>query len=171
MTAAMAMPSNTAETFLVHFFGAGLADDRYVVERYRADGDIVPAPVEALAAKGRPKIKRATVTLKAVKELRPTTCRRRRDRILRFKSTLHAGRYASMRKGIVAHETCIDDTNVAQPGDFDTVSRQNDSQPARRPLPYDQFHDHVRFPWSRLIWLRPKPASASFWTRSRRGRR
>ena len=55
MTAAMAMPGNTAETFLVHFFGTGLADDRYVVERYkaRADGDVVPAPVEALAAKGR----------------------------------------------------------------------------------------------------------------------
>ncbi len=32
MTAAMAMPGNTAETFLVHFFGAGLADDHYVVE-------------------------------------------------------------------------------------------------------------------------------------------
>ena len=49
MTAAMAMPGNTAETFLVHFFGTGLADDRYVVERFRAraDGDIVPAPAEA----------------------------------------------------------------------------------------------------------------------------
>ena len=45
MTAAMAMPGNTAETFLVHFFGTGLADDLYVVERFRAraDGDIVPA--------------------------------------------------------------------------------------------------------------------------------
>ena len=55
MTAAMAKPGNTAETFLVHFFGTGLADDRYVVQRIRAraDGDIVPAPAEALAAKGR----------------------------------------------------------------------------------------------------------------------
>ena len=46
MTAAMAMPGNTADTFVVHFFGTGLADDCYVVERYRAraDGDIVPAP-------------------------------------------------------------------------------------------------------------------------------
>ena len=25
------MPGNTAETFLVHFFGTGLPDDRYVV--------------------------------------------------------------------------------------------------------------------------------------------
>ena len=73
MTAAMAMPGNTAETFLVHFFGTGLADDRYVVERFRAraDGDIVPAPAEALAAKGRCKVKRATATLKAVREMRP----------------------------------------------------------------------------------------------------
>ncbi len=46
-----------------------------MVERYkaRADGDIVPAPAEALAAKGRRKVKRTTVTLKAVKELRPAT--------------------------------------------------------------------------------------------------
>ncbi len=48
MTAATAMPGNTANTFLVHFFGTGLADDRYVVERFRAraDGGIVPAPAE-----------------------------------------------------------------------------------------------------------------------------
>ena len=30
MTAAMAMPGDTAATFLVHVFGTGLADDRYV---------------------------------------------------------------------------------------------------------------------------------------------
>ncbi len=75
MTAAMAIPGNTAETFLVHFFGTGLADDRYVVERFRAraDGDIVPAPAEALVAKNRRKTKRATATLKAVREMRPAT--------------------------------------------------------------------------------------------------
>ena len=73
MTAAMAMPGNTAETFLVHFFGTGLADDRYVVERFRAraDGDIVPAPAEAPRAKGRRSTRRMTVTLKAVREMRP----------------------------------------------------------------------------------------------------
>ena len=73
MTAAMAIPGNTAETFLVHFFGTGLTDDRYVVERFRAraDGDIVPAPAEAVAAKGRRKAKRSTATLKAVREMRP----------------------------------------------------------------------------------------------------
>ena len=73
MSTAIAMPGNTADTFLVHFFGGGLADERYVVERFkaRADGDIVPAPAEALAAKGRRKTKLTTATLKAVREMRP----------------------------------------------------------------------------------------------------
>ncbi len=74
MTAAtMAMPGNTAETFLVHFFGTGLADERYVVERFRAcaDGDIVPAPAEALAAKGRCKTKRIVVSRKEAEAMRP----------------------------------------------------------------------------------------------------
>ena len=73
MTAAMAVPGNTADTFLVHFFGGGLADDRYVVERFKAlaDGDIRPCHAEAPArGKGR-KAKRVTATLRAVKELRP----------------------------------------------------------------------------------------------------
>ena len=35
MTAAIAIPGNTASTFLTHFFGGGLADDRYVVNRSR----------------------------------------------------------------------------------------------------------------------------------------
>lgn len=34
MSAAMAIPGNTAATFLTHFFGPGLADSRYVVERF-----------------------------------------------------------------------------------------------------------------------------------------
>ena len=71
----MAMPGNTAETFLVHFLGTGLADDSNVVKRYRfrADGDIVPAPAEAPAAKGGRKVKRTTATLKAVRGMRPAT--------------------------------------------------------------------------------------------------
>ena len=36
MTTAIAIPGNTASTFLTHFFGKGLADDTYVVERFRA---------------------------------------------------------------------------------------------------------------------------------------
>ena len=50
MTTAMAMPGNMAATFLVHFFGSGLADEKYVVERFMAlaDGDIAPGPARGL---------------------------------------------------------------------------------------------------------------------------
>lgn len=48
-----------------------------------------------------------------------------------IKSTLHAGRYTSMHKGIVAHETCINDTNVGQLGDFDTVFLCIDGHPIK----------------------------------------
>ena len=48
-----------------------------------------------------------------------------------IKSTLHAGRYGSMREGIVAHETCIDDTNVGQLGDFDSVFLCMDGHPIK----------------------------------------
>ena len=34
MTAAIARPGHSAATFLTHFFGSGLADDTYVVERF-----------------------------------------------------------------------------------------------------------------------------------------
>ena len=73
MTAAMAMPGNTADTFLVHFFGTGLADERYVVEKFhaRADGDIVPVPAVPTGAKGRRKAKRAVVSRKQAEAMRP----------------------------------------------------------------------------------------------------
>ena len=73
MNSAMAMPGNTAATFLVHLFGSGLADDRYVVERFKAhaDGDIRPWPGEAPVKGTGPRVKRVTATLKAVRELRP----------------------------------------------------------------------------------------------------
>ena len=77
----MAMPGNTAATFLVHFFGSGLSDERYVVERFmaRADDDIRPVRPEAspdrgpgqAKAKGRRKAKRVTATLNEVREMRP----------------------------------------------------------------------------------------------------
>ena len=72
MNSAIAVPGNTADTFLVDFFGGGFADKRYVVERFKAhaDSDIRPWPGEAVAkGKGR-RAKRVTATLKAVKELR-----------------------------------------------------------------------------------------------------
>ena len=74
MNTAIAVPGNTANTFLVHLFGSGLADDRYLVERFRAmiDGDIRRCPNEAPGkGKGRRKAKFATASLKAVKEMRP----------------------------------------------------------------------------------------------------
>ena len=73
MTTALAVPDNTASTFLTHIFGTGLVDDRYVVERFkaRADGDIRPWSGEAAAKKGRRGTKRATASLRAVKEMRP----------------------------------------------------------------------------------------------------
>ena len=74
MSAALAIPGNTAATFLTHFFGPGLADDdRYVVERFKAmaDGDIRRCPDPAPSGRRRRKAKAVTATLKAVKEIRP----------------------------------------------------------------------------------------------------
>ena len=77
MITAMAIPGNTASTFLTHFFGSGLADERYVVERFKAqaDGDIRRSPGQepATAKKGRRKAKRVTATLNEVKEMRPAS--------------------------------------------------------------------------------------------------
>ena len=75
MTKAMAIPGNTAETFLIHIFGQGLEDDRYVVvERFRAmaDGSIRRCDGDGpVTAKRRRKARSVTATLKAVRELRP----------------------------------------------------------------------------------------------------
>ncbi len=74
MNTAIAVPGNTASTFLTHFFGGGLSDDCYVVERFKAlvNGDIRRCADEAPAAKkGRRKTKLATATLKAVQAMRP----------------------------------------------------------------------------------------------------
>ncbi|MCY4237448.1 MAG: hypothetical protein OXC93_03710, partial [Rhodospirillaceae bacterium] len=49
--AARVESSSSTPPFLVHFFGSGLTDDRYVVARFKAhaDGDIRPWPGEAPA--------------------------------------------------------------------------------------------------------------------------
>ena len=62
-----------ARTFLVHMFGLGLEDERYVVERFKSmtNGDIRPLSVDGQAKKGRRKARRTTVSLKAVKAMRP----------------------------------------------------------------------------------------------------
>ena len=68
MQAAQALSGNTT-TFLTHIFGDGLADDRYVVQRYKSmvDGDIRPVAAEAPKGKGRRKAKPTVMSLKAVK--------------------------------------------------------------------------------------------------------
>ena len=74
MTTAIALPGDTASTFLTHFFGSGLSDDTYVVERFRTlvDGDIRRCPDKAPAnGKGERKATYATASRKAVLELRP----------------------------------------------------------------------------------------------------
>ena len=73
MTAAMAMPSNTASTFLIHHFGGGLdVDDRFVVERFRAhvDGDIRPVEAGMACAKGRREAKRVVVSREEAEAMR-----------------------------------------------------------------------------------------------------
>ena len=72
MHAAIAVPGK-ASTILTHLFGHGLADERYVVERFQAmaDGDIRRWPGDAAAAKGRRKAKHTIMSRKAVRDMRP----------------------------------------------------------------------------------------------------
>ena len=62
-----------AQTFLIHLFGCGLEDDRYVIERYRslANGEIRPVRAGQPKAKGRRGQRRTIATLSAVRKLRP----------------------------------------------------------------------------------------------------
>ena len=62
-----------AQTFLVHLFGRGLDDDRYVVERYRslASGEIEPVQAERPKTKGRRKPRPTIASASAVKRMRP----------------------------------------------------------------------------------------------------
>ncbi len=62
-----------AQTFLIHLFGRGLEDDRYVIERYKslANGEIRPVRAEQPKAKGRRGQRRTIASLSAVKNLRP----------------------------------------------------------------------------------------------------
>ena len=74
MTAAMAMPGNTASTFLIHYFGGGLdGDDRFVVERFKAlaCGNIRPVQTETANPKGRRKAKRIVVSREEAEAMRP----------------------------------------------------------------------------------------------------
>ena len=63
-------PHGDAHTFLTHFVGGGLDDDRYIVERCRslAIGDIVLVSIDQRNPKGRRKARRTILPLKAVEK-------------------------------------------------------------------------------------------------------
>ena len=48
-----------------------------------------------------------------------------------YKPSFHADRYSRMRKGLVSHNTCIDETNVQQLGEFGTVFLCIDGHPIK----------------------------------------
>ena len=62
-----------AQTFLIHLFGRGLEDNRYVVEKYRSrpDGQIEPVQPERPRTKGRRKQRLMIASLAAVRKMRP----------------------------------------------------------------------------------------------------
>ena len=72
MQAALA-PRGDARTFLTHFVGSGLDDERYVIQHYRsqADGDIVPIDADGRKPKGRRRPRPTVASLKQVENLRP----------------------------------------------------------------------------------------------------
>ena len=61
------------ETFLVHIFGRGLDDERYVIEKYRtlADGQIRPVEAEQPKTKRRGRQQRTIASVSAVEKMRP----------------------------------------------------------------------------------------------------
>lgn len=72
MQAALA-PRGDSRTFLTHFVGSGLDDERYVVQRYRsrANGDIVPVDTDGGRPKGRRRARPRIASLEEVEKLRP----------------------------------------------------------------------------------------------------
>ena len=72
MQAALA-PRGEARTYLTHFVGSGLNDDRYVIQRYlsQADGDIVPIDANGARPKGTRRPRSTVASLKAVERMRP----------------------------------------------------------------------------------------------------
>lgn len=62
-----------AQTFLIHLFGRGLDDERYVVETYRSlpSGEIRPVEVHQPKTRGRRGPRRKIVSRETVREMRP----------------------------------------------------------------------------------------------------
>ena len=72
MQAALA-PRGDAGTFLTHFVGSGLDDDRYVIQRYlsQGDGDIVPHDANGVRPKGRRRRRPTVASLRQAENMRP----------------------------------------------------------------------------------------------------
>ncbi len=72
MQAALA-PRGDSRTWLTHFVGSGLDDDRYVVQRYlsRANGDIVPVDDDGARPKVRRRARPGIVSREALDRLPP----------------------------------------------------------------------------------------------------
>ena len=73
MTTAMAMSGNTASTYLIHLFGTGLADERFVVEKFRAlaNGEIRPIAPAAAKKEGTAKAGRLVVSREEAEAMLP----------------------------------------------------------------------------------------------------
>ena len=72
-TEATLNPRGDAQTFLTHFVGGALEDDRYVIQRFvsKADGQIVPVHANGEKSKGRRNARRTIVTAKVLEMMRP----------------------------------------------------------------------------------------------------
>ena len=70
---AVLAPRGDARTYLTHFVGDGLDDNRYIIQRYlsQANGDIVPIDAAGAKPKGRRRPRPAIATLKEVENIRP----------------------------------------------------------------------------------------------------
>ncbi len=66
-------PRGDARTFLTHFVGGDLEDDRYVVETFRslANGEIVPVQAGGTKPKGRRRARGTILPRKAVETMGP----------------------------------------------------------------------------------------------------
>ena len=73
MQTATNLPRGDERTFLTHFVGGGLEDQRYVVQRFvsKASGDIVPVHAEQAGRKGRLRVRGVIVPREKVEKMRP----------------------------------------------------------------------------------------------------
>ena len=100
-------PRGDARTFLTHFVGGGLDDDRYVVEKFRslANGEIISVDAGGTKSESRRRARGAVVTPKAVEKMRPArdeiiiaTGVRRRSSQVQYWGWLALGIFADRRQ-------------------------------------------------------------------------